>query len=212
MNASADAEFERWVAKQAAQLDAQIRLMRPGDVPEVLRLIRLHDSDDYKAAKLSLHPERFELPAHQTAHFVSLDPDKGQPVGVCGYYVDDLEARGLYWLGWTYVNPFHRGQGHGSALMKLALAAVAHMGGRKLYLTTSGLPKYAQAVGFYQRYGFVQEGRLVDYYDEGDDQLILGRRIQAAAIADQKAAHHQGPEPAQDQPPREDDGRVIFEF
>ena len=155
----------------------QVRLMDQRDLDEVLRMIRLHDSDDYKAAKASFAETRFDAPEQVTAHFVVIDPEERRPVGVTGYYIDDLEARGLYWLGWTYVNPFFRGKGFGGVLMEFVLEAVRELGGRKIYLSTSSLESYATAVGFYKRYGFVEEGRLLDYYNDGEHQLILGRRL-----------------------------------
>ena len=194
---------------------ASVRWMRPEDLGEVLRIIRLHDSDDYKAAKASFSKARFDLPVHVTAHLVAQEPGTGHVVGVCGYYVDDLEAQGLYWLGWTYVNPFHRGQGHGSTLMKVVLALVQDLGGRKMYLSTSGLPKYKSAVSFYERHGFATEGRLVDFYADGEDQLIMGRTLQDQASALRKQSRIQAispqPSPAPSAPLPEDE-KVVFDF
>lgn len=214
----------------------EIRPMRPEDIEEVLRLIRLHDSDDYKAARASFPPERFRMPEDVTAHFVILDPEEGEPVGVSGYYVDDLEAQGLYWLGWTYVNPFRQGHGYGGKLMEFVLEALRTIGARKLYLSTSSLEKYAVAVGFYERYGFELEGRLTDYYSDGEDKLIMGRRLEAPirrasgrpGAGDGAPVRHRGSAGPGEEPgappkrdregPADDDGKesggggVVFEF
>lgn len=154
-----------------------IRPMTRADLDEVLRIIRLHDSDDYKAASISFERSGFDQHPEVGGHFVIMHPTEPRPVGVSGYYIDDLEARGLYWLGWTYVNPFCRGQGYGGKLIKVVFEILKDVGARKLYLSTSSLPNYAAAVGFYKKHGFVEEGRLIDFYDDGDSQIIMGRRI-----------------------------------
>lgn len=155
----------------------EIRKMRRDDVDEVLRIIRLHDSDDYRAAKRSFAHTSFDEAQDTAAHFLLIDPDEGRPIGVTGYYVDDLEAKGIYWLGWTYVNPFFRGKGHGSQLLHFVIRTVKRFGARKLYLSTSDLPEYDDAVRFYERFGFRLEGRLEDYFQQGEAKLIYGLEL-----------------------------------
>lgn len=214
-------EFARISERFKSGDGPDIRLMRPDDLDEVLRLIRLHDSDDYKAARASFAHTDFHAPPEHIAHAVLLDPQDQRPVAVSGYYVDDLEAQGVYWLGWTYVNPFFRGKGYGGAVMEWVLTALQHMGARKCFLSTSSLPKYQTAVGFYERYGFVTEGRLKDFYAPGEDQLIMGAdlarvpRFKTRTWSTPKAPSYQPPpidrSPKQEAP-EEDDGEVVFEF
>ena len=56
-------------------------------------------------------------------------------------------------------------------------ASVRSFGARKLYLSTSDLPEYADAVRFYEKYGFKEEGRLVDYFREGEAKIIMGVEV-----------------------------------
>ena len=200
-----------------------IRKMRPSDLDEVLRIIRLHDSDDFKAARDAFDASRFDLPEEKTAHFVLLDPDDDHVVGVSGYYAEDAESEGVFWLGWTYVNPFCRGKGWGGALMRFVTHVVRRHGGRKLYLTTSTLPKYDEAVRFYVRHGFVEEGRLLDFYRVGEHQLIMGldlvvakrssagrpRVEESSPRGELSSARGEGGTEKRD--PDRDDG-VVFEF
>ena len=155
----------------------EIRPMTAQDLDEVLRIIRLHDSDDWKAAKRSFDQTSFNLDADIGAHFVLIEPEEDRVVGVTGYYIDDLESEGIYWLGWTYVNPYFRGKGYGSMLMHFVLRTLHRFGARKLYLSTSDLPEYEDAVRFYKRFDFKEEGRFVDYFREGEAKLILARKI-----------------------------------
>lgn len=216
-------EFKRISQRFKGGHGPEIRLMRPDDMDEVLRLIRLHDSDDYRAAKASFAHTDFNAPLESIAHVVLMDPVENRPVAVSGYYVDDLEAQGVYWLGWTYVNPFFRGKGYGGAVMEWVLTALQHVDARKCFLSTSSLPKYQAAVGFYQRYGFNTEGRLKDFYAPGEDQLIMG--VDLARIPSFKTRTWSAPSPKappyrpapvdrspRPEKPEPNDGKVVFEF
>lgn len=184
----------------AAARGAQLRRMEQGDLEEVVRIIRLHDSDDARAARVAFGQTPLDSPEPVGLHVVLIEPAERRIVGVSGYYVDDLEARGVYWLGWTYVNPFFRGKGYGKLLMEFTLRAVALQGARKLYLSTSSLPKYDEAVGFYRRFGFVEEGRLLDFFRAGEHKLIMGRAVEGAA------------RPARPEPSEPPASGVVFKF
>lgn len=151
----------------------EIRPMVESDLEEVLRIIRLHDSDDYRAAKRSFAHVDWDADPQYAQHFVLVDEAENRVVGVSGYYIDDLEAQGIYWLGWTYVNPYFRGKGHGGRLLHFVMRTVKRFGSRKLYLSTSDLPAFEAAVSFYKKYGFQEEGRFLDYYCDGESKLVL---------------------------------------
>ncbi len=205
-----------------------VRAMRRDDLDEVLRLIRLHDSDDYQSARHAFSAERFTLPEEVTAHIVVEDRHERRVVGVSGYLIDDDEAQGIYWLGWTYVNPFFRGQGLGKILMRHVEMRLLDLRARKLYLSTSSLEKYQLAVGFYHRCGFEQEAQLLDYYRPGEHKLLLAKTLHPAHLTPwpQPRPSSTSPtsSPAASVPPRqheppaperheeEDDEPTVFEF
>ena len=217
-------DLAKAVTGDSAQRGPTIRVMTRRDLDEVLRIIRLHDSDDYKAARAAFDESRFELPPDVSAHFVIEEPDERRIVGVCGYFIGDNETRGTYWLGWTYINPFFRGRGYGGVLMDFVLAGLSQLGARKIFLTTSSLPKYQSAVGFYKKHGFVEEGRLLDYYNDGEHQLIMGCPLQGAGrrvaprsssikpAPNSRAPSQPAPPPRSDNPKDDDDDGVVFEF
>jgi RimJ/RimL family protein N-acetyltransferase len=155
----------------------EIRCMEARDLDEVLRIIRLHDSDDYEAARESYSSNAFASPDDRGGSFVICEPEEGRVVGVSGYYIDDLESQGIYWLGWTYVSPFFQGGGYGGRLVHFVIRSLRNYAARKLYLSTSSLEKYETAIGFYERFGFVKEATLRDYYREGEDQLIFALTV-----------------------------------
>lgn len=172
-----DIDWRQAARRSAAGADAEIRPLRGGDLDEVLRIIRLHDADDAESARVSFENAELNGDVERNGHVVIDGGERDRVMGVSGWYVDDLEARGVWWLGWTYVNPYEQGNGYGSVLMEFVLAMMRQFGARKLFLSTSSLEKYREAIGFYERHGFEREGRLRDFYADGEDKLIFGRRI-----------------------------------
>lgn len=175
-----ETEWERAAKWATAGSDVRIRPLQRGDLDEVLRIIRLHDTDDAEAAAEGFYDSEFDGYVERWGHVVIEGGERDRVLGVSGWYIDDLEADGVYWLGWTYVNPYSQGQGYGSMLMEFVIAMLERFGARKLFLSTSSLQKYRKAISFYERHGFEREGCLKDFYADGEDQLIFGRRITAS--------------------------------
>ena len=164
-------------ARRVCTGDVRIRPLEERDLEEVIRLIRLHDTDDAEAATEGLRGAQLRRRVERAAHVVIEGGERDRVMGISGWQVDDLEAEGVWWLGWTYVNPYEQGKGYGSMLMEFVLAMMRRFGARKLFLSTSSLEKYRAAISFYERHGFEREGRLRDFYADGEHQLIFGRRI-----------------------------------
>ncbi|MBI3944768.1 MAG: GNAT family N-acetyltransferase [Armatimonadetes bacterium] len=161
-------------------MNTSIRQMADRDIETVLRIIRAHDAFDGECADRDLRgypgdPARRRSP-HE-AYFVAVDDDSGEVIGVSGYFTDRYRTPGIFWLGWTYVDERFRRRGAGSALLRHVVQQVREKGARKLYIDTGSAPSYQAAVALYQRFGFAVEGQLKDYYGDGEDFLILGRRI-----------------------------------
>lgn len=82
-----------------------------------------------------------------------------------------------YDLYWIAVDPTQQGQGIGRQLMRATESQIVAAGGRRIYIDTSGQPKYAPTRAFYERSGFRCAARLVDFYAPGDDRLIYEKVI-----------------------------------
>ena len=88
------------------------------------------------------------------------------------------------------------GQGLGKKLLADVLDRLRELGGRKLFVKVSdykdesGNNVYAAATAMYKSFGFVEEVVSVDFYDEGENQTILGLELIAQAddieISDEK--------------------------
>jgi ribosomal protein S18 acetylase RimI-like enzyme len=108
----------------------------------------------------------------------------GEIVGVAGFCPDKYGSPSVLWLTWFYVDPNHRGRGIGTKLLRYIIDAVRKLGIRKLYVDTSSDESYAAAVTMYKRFGFHEEGKLLDYYDNGEHCLIFGLELDARAMND----------------------------
>jgi GNAT superfamily N-acetyltransferase len=156
----------------------KIRPMTEDDLKAVLGIIGQHDDDDADAAEAYF--ERFfkeeEEGRGADRHFVALS-DEGAVVGVGGAEEDPEEGDRIWWLGWFYVHPGWQRQGVGEALLARSLDWARSKGGRKIYVDVSALPLYDAARSFYVKHGFVEEGRLRDFYAVGEDCVIMGRTL-----------------------------------
>ena len=158
----------------------KIREMVENDIEEVIRIIRWHDRSDGRSAA-RYFADYFSDPGRQGSpdedNYVAIDQESDKIIGVSGYGPDEYNTRGIYWLGWTYVDNDFRRRGLGSALLNHVIEQVGLRGGRKLYIDTSSDPIYKAALAFYRSFGFELEGVLKDYYGGGEDYIILGKKL-----------------------------------
>jgi ribosomal protein S18 acetylase RimI-like enzyme len=80
----------------------------------------------------------------------------------------------LYWIA---VDPGSQGRGIGRQLYAAFAERAIARGARQVRIETSSKESYAATGGFYERLNFSIDGRLRDFYADGDDLLIFYRRI-----------------------------------
>ena len=85
----------------------------------------------------------------------------------------------LYWIA---VAPEQQGKGIGRALYESFVAHIRAHGGRHIRIETSSKESYAATGGFYERLGFSIDGRLRDFYADGDDLLIFYKDFPAGSV------------------------------
>jgi GNAT superfamily N-acetyltransferase len=155
------------------ELKVILRCAKRTDRKAILRLIESFSPVDAKLAAEDL----------AECHVAVLD---GEVVGVSGIIADRLSAR-VCWLGWTYVDAKHRGDGIGSQLLRHVEEEVFSRRGKLLFITTSSHPAYLPALRFYESHGYVIAGSLPDYYDVGVDLIALTK---AKTNAESRGINH----------------------
>jgi ribosomal protein S18 acetylase RimI-like enzyme len=124
---------------------------------------------------VELVDERLKCGTTSGYHFVFAEVD-GVAVGYACYgpIACTVASFDLYWIA---VDPSYQGKGLGGLLMDAAGEKIAEAGGQRVYIDTSGQPKYAITRRFYERHGFRCEARLVDFYATGDDRLVYAKAV-----------------------------------
>ncbi len=84
---------------------------------------------------------------------------------------------GSFDLYWIVVDKDFQGQGLGLSLAAMAEESARSMGGRRMYVDTSGRELYRPTQRFYVKAGYVEAARLSDFYDIGDDKIIFQKQI-----------------------------------
>ena len=103
-------------------------------------------------------------------------PDEPGPSGVVGYVVADTVPNHGQPLGHVKdlaVHPGRRGMGIGTQLLQRALSVLGEQGVRSIKLEVRATNDRARSL--YERFGFTHRRTIPNYYDNGEDALVLVR-------------------------------------
>jgi len=98
-----------------------------------------------------------------------------QLVGVIGYCRDYFTTDYSYWLGWFVVSEKFRKNKIGTKLLERVEKDLKGKKKRKLFVSTEDYNAVAKS--FYTKHSFRTEGVFRDYYEEGEDQLIISKTL-----------------------------------
>ncbi|HAK95751.1 MAG TPA: hypothetical protein DCM87_12335 [Planctomycetes bacterium] len=169
---------------------ARPRARRAGPAGEVL--IRATRAEDRAAILAFIEATGFFLPnevavaggvldsalgAGHGGHYQSFTAAVGgRPVGWVCYGRTPCTA-GTFDLYWIAVAPERQRHGIGRMLVAFAERLMAEHGGRLAVVETAGKPAYESTRAFYLRCGYEIAARLRDFYDTGDDKVVLVKRL-----------------------------------
>ncbi|MFO0950195.1 MAG: GNAT family N-acetyltransferase [Isosphaeraceae bacterium] len=100
------------------------------------------------------------------------------------YFAPTPNAEGIWDLWWIGAAPARQGQGVGSELLGFVEDHAREAGGRLLLIETSSQPALEPTRRFYARRGYVECGRVPDFYGEGDAKVIFVKRLRSRAGSD----------------------------
>jgi ribosomal protein S18 acetylase RimI-like enzyme len=97
----------------------------------------------------------------------------------CGYIcVGKTPLTASTWhLYWICVHPAVQGRGVGQELLSYVEAFVRTCNGERLVVETSGQPSYVRTRRFYQEAGYIEVGRIPDFYKPGDDCVLYCKTL-----------------------------------
>lgn len=157
--------------------DLKIRRAYPKDKADILKVIkhtRVGWDKKYAEPYYDNYFSQDPPPDDEVVYVGVLD---GKIAGVIGYYRDRYET-GNYWLGWFYVDQKKQKGGNGRRLFKRVVRELKKNGVERLYVYTSSHENYIDALIFYLKNGFRIESVIRDYYEEGEDQIVLCKFLQ----------------------------------
>jgi ribosomal protein S18 acetylase RimI-like enzyme len=83
----------------------------------------------------------------------------------------------VWWIG---VDPNSHGSAAGKILLTHIEALAVAQGIRLIVIETSDQPLLARAQRFYMKHGYIERGRVPDFYGPGDAKVIFSRTLASA--------------------------------
>ncbi|MFL0692979.1 MAG: GNAT family N-acetyltransferase [Agrobacterium tumefaciens] len=99
-----------------------------------------------------------------------------QPLGVA-YVAPEKLTDGTFNLQLIAVHPQQQGKGFGAELVAEVEKRLRALGARILLVETSGVDEFEPPRRFYLKNGYELEGRIRDFYQEGDDKVIFRKSL-----------------------------------
>ncbi|VVB54040.1 Acetyltransferase (GNAT) family protein [uncultured archaeon] len=157
-------------------VDAHFRKFEPQDIVRIKSIasdVRVFIKDEVDEIANSIqHYEKFPEGDELLTYVYNVDGD------VAGFVSFGLglgnKTYEIYWLG---VSPTRQRAGIGSKILRFVEELVKSKGGRIIFIETSSKKDYEPARHLYERMGYVREGSVKDYFDDGDDKVVYSKRI-----------------------------------
>ena len=155
-----------------------IRPTRPDDTPVLLAAsesTQVFSPTDIQALREVLDDYHAVNQAEEGHRSITYEHD-GQVIGFAYYAPASMTDRTWY-LWWIVVGKQIQARGLGGRLLRAVEDDIRSVQGRLLLLETSSLPSYELTRRFYLKHGFEVAAVLKDYYSDGHNMVIFGKRL-----------------------------------
>lgn len=156
------------------------RPTQPQDVPGVIALAEATGlfPPEGLASLRAMLDAHFASHAHGNGAFWVSACDGEEVVGVA--YCEPERMTDRTWnIQFIAVHPSTQRTGRGSALLAHVLSLLRERAARVVLVDTSGQPSFEYVRSFYRKAGFVEEARIRDFYQAGDDKVTFWRALGA---------------------------------
>jgi ribosomal protein S18 acetylase RimI-like enzyme len=155
----------------------EIRPMAQHDKSAIMKILK--NTPEFTPAEVVLADEVVSdylfNPANSGYYILVAEIDSVVAGYVC--YGPTPITEGTWDLYWIAVDHNIQGQGIGRRLMEAAEEKIRAAKGRLVLVETSSKPGYEKTNLFYQRIGYKEAARIIDFYMIGDDQIIYEKRF-----------------------------------
>ncbi len=163
-------------------MTTNIRPMTTEDKPAIMQILEI--TPEFKPAELAVAEEVLDSYLHDPRgsgyHVLVAEKDASLQGYIC--YGPTPLTEGTWDMYWAAVAPKEQGRGIGSALWASAEGKMMEAGGRSILIETSSKPEYEKTRRFHHARGYEEIGRIPDFYEPGDDKLILQKRLNQAGF------------------------------
>ena len=151
--------------------------MTSQDKPGIMHI--LHNTPEFKASEVDVAEELIDSylndPRGSGYHILVTETNSVVQGYIC--FGSTPMTEGTWDIYWMAVAPDMQGRGMGGALIKSAESQIKEAGGRMAIIETSTMPSYAKTRHFHKRNGYETIAHIPDFYEPGDDKLILLKRL-----------------------------------
>ncbi len=150
----------------------------PGDREALEEILRSTDFfyDFEIDTALEIFDETIEAGSQASGYYWMKITDEDGLVAFANYGKNDFSTHSweLYWIA---VHQNSRNKKLGSILLKAIEDDVRDIGGKILWIETSGRPLYTSTEAFYKRNGYTLAASLKDFYGPGDPKQIYSKEL-----------------------------------
>jgi [ribosomal protein S18]-alanine N-acetyltransferase len=143
-----------------------VRRYQPGDSESVSEISR-------KSPQAAQWPKESYDQAHSSGQIVLIAELSGQ---ICGFVVARIIAEEAEILN-TAVDPAHRRQGIGTALLSAAISSAQTQNAKSIYLEVR--ESNSAAITFYQQHGFEKTTQRRQYYSSPTENAVVMKKLTA---------------------------------
>jgi ribosomal protein S18 acetylase RimI-like enzyme len=158
----------------------KIRPMTSRDKSSIMRI--LQKTPEFTPAEVVLADEVIDsylFNPTESGYFILAAETEPTVAGYVCYGPTPI-TEGTWDIYWIAVDHDIQGQGIGRKLMEAAEQKIRQAKGRLILVETSSKPGYEKTNLFYQRLGYREACRIIDFYAIGDDQIIYEKRYHIA--------------------------------
>jgi ribosomal protein S18 acetylase RimI-like enzyme len=155
-------------------LRTEVKDSDPAAIREIVRSSGFFREDEVEVA-VELAEERLAKGAASGYEFIFAEVNGTVVSYACfGLIPCTLVSYDLYWIA---THNDHRGTGVGKIVLAEVEKTIRTLGGKAIYVETSGMEKYEPTRAFYLKNGYPEKARFEDFYAEGDDKVVYVKKL-----------------------------------